>query len=43
MNQRFWTYSWMNGLRPTQRRSLTATVWLNNETALSETRLEHGD
>ncbi len=32
----FWTYSWMNGLRPTQRQSLTATVWRNNETALSD-------
>ncbi len=31
----------MNGLRPTQRQSLTATVWRNNETALTETRLKH--
>ncbi len=32
----FWTCSWMNGLRPTQRPSLTATVWRNKETALTD-------
>ncbi len=31
----------LNERWPTQRQSLTATVWSNNETALTETRLEH--
>ncbi len=35
MNQRFWMCGWMNGLK-TQRQSLTATLWRNNETALTD-------
>ncbi len=31
----------LNERWPTQRQSLTATVWRNNETALTETRLKH--